>query len=543
MKRSRFLFVGIVAILVGTGLRAWPLLQSPLPFNPDGIVYAGLTSATVDTGAFPLRRMAVDELQFTAFLSVLELITGSRALYIAQPAIIVVGVLPVTIAVSTARRITPMKASWQRTAGVLAGILLAVEGLYLHRSMAVDEQTIGLFLVPLLAYAIARSREDQRWLLCLGIFLLVLPATHNLDAVIAGLLLIVAAGLYVARGTSLRKGGVLLGGAVAYWLYLGGYMIGLARITPAEIVQSARITDAPGLLLAWIVLAAVGGAWFVNRSARTQRTALFTVLSGWFVLLVLNAVTPVFPGMPTTNTVILWGVGFLVLPMGAAVYGVPLASEPRFGVPFLAQMAAVGTIVGVALTAALTPDYLNTLYRSQTFIHLPVLVFAALGTVAIAQRLGFQSGSWGVRVLSLVVVVSAAVSIPVAYGGLDVVPYKGVTTEAEFSASSFAVEYVSSEWASDDHLSRITRYYGPNRSVSMLPVYSWMHDGAPPPSCPVLSQHSWMTTGGQFYPKSPETVSKDVYEQFRVTRNVVYAGGRVDTLILSTPQQQNTPGC
>lgn len=543
MNRRQFALALALAAGVGVALRLWPLTQSPLPFNPDGIVYAGHVDAAIARESLPLGRLAVDELQFTAFLAVLELVTGNPARYVAQPAIAVVGVLPVVVLAAATRAVGGGRGGWARPASALAALLLAIEGLYLHRSMAVDEQTLGLFLVPLAAYSLARARQDRRWLIALATVLLVLPATHNLDSVVLGLVLVATAVLALSRGATLAAVLALGGGTVAYWLYLVGFTLGVAEFTPARIVQSARLTDIPGLLAAWLVLASLAGAWFLNRRARTQRTVLFAVFGVWFALLGANAVVPIFPEMPATNPRILVGVSALVVPAAVAAYGVPVAARRDLGLPFVALVSAVGVFVGVSLTASLTPEYLNTIYRAQTFVHLPVLLFAALGVLALRERVGPARANPLVAVLCAALLVTAAASIPIAYGGLDVVPYEGVTTEAEFAASSFAVERVPGEWASDDHLTRITRYHHPNESYAVLPVYAWLTTGAGPPSCPVFSQRSWTTTGAQFYPKAPATAGESAYRALRDDRHVVYAAGGPDTLILSTPQSADTSGC
>lgn len=543
MKRTRFVLATLLVIAVGIALRSWPLLHSPLPFNPDGIKFAGDVSLALKDGVLPLGRMAVDDFQFTAFLTVLSQVTGRQALYVAQPTIAVVGTLPVLIAIAAGRWFgTRFGSDWARVAGVLAGALLAVEGIYLHRSMPVDEQTLGLFLVPLGAYAVARTWTDRRWLIVLVTVLVVLPPTHNLDSSIMGVMLVTAAVFYVAYGATIRAVAVVTAGTVLYWLYLVGYMYGVAATTPAEIIQSARITDVPGLFLAWMLLAAFVGAWFVTKRRRTQRLLVVAGFGSWVALLAVNSVVPVFPGLPTTNSLILIGATLLVVPMLAAAYGAPVITRARYGVPFSALIAAVFGFVGLTLTAALTADYLNTLYRATTFVHLPTLTFAAIGLVALAHRRTWSvTGPWTI-VLTTAIVVTAAASIPVAYSGLDALTYKGVTTEGEFEASSFAVEYVHEPWASDDHLTRITQYYGPNQSNSDLPVYSWMQNG-PPPTCPVLSQESWTTTGAQFYPKSPVGVSGTVYDSFVERRHVVYSSGASDTITLSIPREVGRNGC
>lgn len=535
MKPRHFQVGAAGVLVVAVALRLGPLLQSPLPFNPDGVVYAGTVAAALERGSLPLARMAVDELHFASLLAVVSHATGRSALSIAQPALAVVGAVPALLVVAAGRRLAAAAdVSWIRGVGLLAGGLLAVEGLYLHRSMPVDEQTVGLLLVPVAAYALARCWTDRRWGVVLAVALVALPVVHNLDSAVAGVLVVAAALHYAVRGR--RRGALALGvGGLLYWLYVAGYSLGVAAHTPASIVQNARITDVPGLFVAWVILVAFGSAWFVSLSARRQRQLLAAGFGSWFVLLGVNAVVPVFPGMPTTTTLVLVGVACLLVPAAVAAYGAPAAARTRFGVPFTAQVAAVFGFVGVSLTAALTPAYVNTLYRVQTFVHLPAMAFAAVGVAMVASRRGWRPSSGKTRVLAAVVVVAAAASIPVAFAGLDALAYKGVTTEAEFEAASFATTHVAGEWAADDHAGRIARYHGPDAGGQVLPVYEWIHGGAQPPGCPVVSQQSWTTTGGQFYPKPPVAVSTGVYESFVDTRNVVYSSSSRDALVVTTP--------
>ncbi|MFB6104744.1 MAG: hypothetical protein ABEJ57_06655, partial [Halobacteriaceae archaeon] len=191
--------LAVLAILaVGTALRMGPLYRSPLPFNPDGVIYAGLTAHTLATDVLPLGQMAVDSLAFTSFLAVLAQITGATPLSIAQPAIAIVGTATALLAVAITHRLArqagwPTHRAWQ--AALLAGAILAVEGLYLHRSMPVDEQTAGLLVAPLAVYAIARTRTDTRYALVAAPALAVLPVLHNLDTVVTAIALLVVAAL------------------------------------------------------------------------------------------------------------------------------------------------------------------------------------------------------------------------------------------------------------------------------------------------------------------------------------------------------------
>lgn len=60
----------VAVFAVAIALRAGPLHVSPLPFNPDGIVYSGHVRLARQAGRFPLFRMPVDDLHFTSLLTV-----------------------------------------------------------------------------------------------------------------------------------------------------------------------------------------------------------------------------------------------------------------------------------------------------------------------------------------------------------------------------------------------------------------------------------------------------------------------------------------
>lgn len=155
-RRLALSLAAVVAIAVA--LRAGPLWQSPLPFNPDGIIHAAHAQTTVATGELPLATLATDDLVFTAFLATVAQVLDVPPMLVAQPVIAVVGALPVLVAAAIARRIvrrvgwSPSRAAF---VAVLAAGLLAIEGVNLHRTMPVDEQTLGLLFVPLVVLAAA----------------------------------------------------------------------------------------------------------------------------------------------------------------------------------------------------------------------------------------------------------------------------------------------------------------------------------------------------------------------------------------------------
>jgi len=264
-------------------------------------------------------------------------------------------------------------------------------------------------------------------------------------------------------------------------------------------------------------------------------------------VLALNTLTPVFPGLPATNSTILYGVAPLVILVALFALALPQALDIDAGTVMGAQVAAVVVIVGISLTASLTAEYLTTLYRVQTFAHLPVIAIAGIGGGILLERGPRKwSGQIGTRTVATgivcIVLLASIASVPIAYSGLETLTYKGVTTTAEFESAGFADRHVPGEWTSDDHLTRISRYYSVNSTGIVQPTYAFL-SGSDPPSCPTLSKHSWTTIGGQLYPRDPASISVARYDALQTASHRVYDSGGADRITLTLPQQRTVTEC
>jgi hypothetical protein len=546
---TRRVALALVAVFaVGVALRGLSLWTSPLPFNPDGFYHAHNAAGAVATGALPLGGMAVDDLGFGAFLAVVGLVVDQPTQRVAQPVVAVVGTVPAVVGALVARRAS-RRLGYDRSssgvAGVVAGALLAVGGVYLYRSMPVDEQTLGLAAVPvaLTAVAVALGRGDRRWLVLAAPVLVFLPSLHNLDSVVTGLSLFSVAVLAVTRHRSAGRGTFAVVIAVGFTLWYVVYTLGTAQLTAATVIQSERVVTAPGLLVAWLVLGAAVVVSFPRLRTRTQQFVLVAPFCAMFLLVVVNALVPVFPGTSRTTTGVLPALG-LAIPALVAAWAGPLVVRDGGNRSVLtALLAGPLVLVGFALTAALTPVYVTTAIRTHWFLYVPVMTLAGVGVVALFDsRL---DGRRALRALVVVLVVGAvAVSIPTAFGGLAVHTYKGVTTTGEFAASTFAVERVPGAWASDDHLTRITSYRTTGTTGRVAPVYDWIHGtNGLPPDCPVLVRDSWATVGAQFFPRAPETLPRDRLASFERAAHKVYSGGSVRDISLVVPTGGTEGGC
>jgi len=535
---------------IGVALRALPLWQSPLPFNPDGLVHARNAHRTVRTGRFPLSIMATDDLGFGALLAVAQSVTGVRSVALGQPLIAAIGTVPALVAGALAARtsrqlgLAPGRA---RFAGLLATLLLAVEGIYLYRSMPVDEQTPGLSLLAIAVVAVVAAlwSDDRRWFLVALPALLVIPPLHNLEGFVLGLTLLVLAGLAALPWTRSRaRAPAALALAVGFWAYFAAYNVGLARLTPARIIQTGRLTAAPGLLVAWLILCLAVVALVSRSRPRSQRALLAVPFLALFALLAVNAVSPVFPGTPATARGTLLPALPLLVPILAAVWAYPfLRRAPEANVATVALTVGPLALVGFALSAALTPAYLDTAVRTHWFLHLPVLALAAVGC-AVAFRSVVPDRQQVRTLVVCALVVTVAVSIPVAFAGLSLHPYKGVTTTGEFAASTFAHEHIDGSWTSDNHLVRITNYHSTDISGTETTLYDWItNPDAPPPNCPVVTKESWVTVGAQFFPRPPAMVASDRFRSLHHRAHRVYHGGSTQTLTVLAPRRMSTSQC
>lgn len=556
MNRSRTV-VAILAILaVAIALRLGSLFVSPLPYNPDGVIYARYTTDAISLGQLDLSTFATDSLGFTALLTVVSQVTGQPSLYVAQPASAVVGGATVLFAVVFARRLAP--AGWTdrsvRLAGFLAGLLAAVDGLYVYRSMATDETTAGLLLLPLLALAAGRTlgTGQRRWAAIAGLIVAFHPPLHNHDGVLGALVLTVAVSYWLI--TSDRQYGRRVTVAVTVlavtWVWVVGYHPVAARLTPATVIQTNRLQGAPGLLVAWVVVGVAGVVWSETTSRRLRRTTLLAVVGSWFLLLGLNAAVLVFPGTTPTSTGLLLMLAPLSVVAVLAVLGVEWSLRRRPDGDDLALLALVGgpmILLGFALSAGLTPINLSTAFRTQLYLHVPFMALAAVAFVGLSKQLTPSRRS--IRAVAVTaLVVCAAVSLPIAFTGLEHRPYETITTTGQFAGTEFAAEHTVGEWTTDDHLRRVTRYHAANSQVTVGvggiqasvsaasgPLYEWLRDGAPPPDCPVLAQRSWTGEGAQFHPRDPVQVSSARLDGWQATNNVVYAGGATTDITLVRP--------
>jgi hypothetical protein len=534
--------------MVALAARTLPLWRSPLPFRADGLFYAAYAKATVESGQLPLATMATDDLGFMSLVTEVSLVTGVDPWLVAQPTSSLIATVPVILVVALARRIA-LGRGWSvgraRLAGLFAGGFLAVEGLYLHRAMVTDEQTAGLLLVPLALVALHRAVRTDRpawWLAGLAL-LAVLPPLHNLEGMVTALTLTLLVALVAVRRRLDRPLGKLAAVTVAFWLAFGGYHLLAERYTPLVIIQEARFTDVPGLVVAWFVGGLLVVAWASRAQARTHRVAGWGAFGVMFGLIAINAWRAVFPGMPRTPPVVLWLLLPLALPAALAAWrGPDLWNPPSDGEALVANGAAALALIGVSLTAALTPVYLGTTYRTSLFLHVPAAVPIGMGVAALMARRPFERRT-ALRVgVAGLVLLSAAVSIPLAFGGLAPFNYRAVTTPGELASAEFAASHVEGQWAADDHQRRVAAARNPAANVTPAPTYEWLVDGRPPPECPTLVLRSWTTRGTQFPTTTPVRLSEEAYDDFRTRSAVVYDGGGRDRIQLVVPRL-GSPRC
>ncbi len=549
------MLVCLAVFAVALGMRTITLYWSPFPATLDGFDYAALARSTIAIGSLPFERLRADNLVFTTVLSLAGIVADVRPVILAQPLIAVVGAGSCLTAVAITRRI-----GWQlnyssrqvRLAAILAGLTLAVEGLYLRRTGVADEEAIGILLVPLLAIALHRALRTRRtaWLGVTVLFLLVFPLVHTFSTLIAAVTAIGILATQLLR-IPLRRFVVMGGGLVAgFWAYFALYYEAAARFG-LTVPYVGRILSHPGLFVAWTIVLVIGILWLRRTSRRLQIGTLLGVVGIGYVVLAANVFLPIFPGTASTPLAILLPVLLFIVPVVLASRGLPLVADDRTeGAVVVALLAAPVVQTYFSLTASLTPEFFGTVMRTQTFAHFPIFVLAALATAGLVSRTDasvrarLPASRSAVRaIVPSVLLIVALLTAPVAFVDLDTASYPSTTTESEFAAASFAATHLTDQWTAADPLSRVGRQYYPNgANVSRTPVYSWLTGGSPP-TCPTLSREAWTTTGAHLFPLAPETIGEARYQRWLFERNLVYATTDPYRISLSFPATNTSQGC
>ena len=548
--RTSLLGIAITVFLVAVAARMAPLFWSPYPATLDGIKYAQLAGETIQLG-LPVSNMRADAVTSTLLLAVLGRLLDVRPLVLAQPLYAIIGAVTAIVAVAFLRRICHGLA-WPRRrvriAALAGGLLFALEGLYVRRTGIPDDDAITLLFIPLFVLALFELRRTRRraWLGVFLVLFVVLPLTHTLSTYIAALCVVALLAAQIGQYPGGREVLLSVGLGLGFSAYFGGYYY-LAPRLGFTVPYVDRVTGHPGLFVAWLILLVIGTAWFAQTGPWFQRLAFLTPVALFFAVVGVNLITTVFPGTVRTPPEVV----ATVLPLSVIVtfgaWALPRAVDDRLiGPVLLALLAAPIVQILFALTAGLTPEFFATAMRSQTFAHPTVLVLAGL-TIARIAPIG-PAVSWlskfsvG-RVLAIgLVLVSLALTVPVAYLDADTGEYPSTTTEPEFETATFAVRHVPGEWTSGHAMTRIAEnYYAPGET-SVEPTATWVR-GGPAPACPTISEASWATRGIHLFPTVGDPVSEATYQQMLRDRHVVYAASGSDPLAITLPRQTGDDGC
>lgn len=545
-SRRRQAGIALVALLgVALVFRAGPLYWSQYPSTLDGFNYAASAQTAIDSGTLRLTGRA-DNLFFTMVFAVAGVVFDTTALRVTQPAATVIGtgicLVGVVIACRAVRDSASVSVNPSLVALVVAG-LLAVEGLFLRRTTVPDSDLVGILFLLIVAVSLqyAYRTGRPRWYGITALLLGVFPLLHTFTSLVVGLVVTGLTARHVSRRLSLRSlaGGVVIAGG--FWTYIAVYYRTAETSLSLAVPYIDRVTAYPGLFVAWAIVLVIGIVWLQHTSLRIRRGAYLGVIGCFFLVVGLNAVTPIFPGTASTPRVVLALVALLVFVALAAATSLDLVADDDGGTILLALFLAPAVIIGFSLTASLTAEYFATAMRAQTFLHFPVVAVAG---VTLARLLATKDRSRirrGLGVAVVVVVVTATVATaPLAFVNMDTGSTPSTTLNSEYEGVAFLGDGYSGTWTTDHSLSRVGGHaFGAN--VTVTPTASWL-SGGPSPRCPVVSQRSWTTTGAHLFPSAPETVSPDQYEEWTASRNVVYAANGLDPVTVSLPRS-NATGC
>jgi len=548
-RKGRLLLI-VAVLAVAVAARLTTLHWTPLPSTLDGFGYVALARDTLETGTFPLTRFRADNIVFTAVLTVVGSLTGERPLYIAQPVVAVTGAASCLTAMALVKRLA-QSSRWRHSRTTLAmgvvGMGLAVEGIYLRRTGQTDEEALAFLLLPLFAIAVHRllttDRYRRRWGAVVVVLFAAFPLLHTFSSLIVALVLTGVLAAHLARIPSRRDAVTALAVVAAFWVYMWGYYR-IAEQSQLMVPYVDRVSAYPGLFLAWVVVLVATVVWFQRTSARLQRVTIGGAVGLWFLTLGANALQTVFPGTQTTPAGLLVLVAAFAVPVVFALVGLPRAGRDRrrIGPVVLALLLAPIVVVYFSLTASLTPEYYGTALRGQTFVHLPVFVLAGIGVASVAYRQSpSPDGGLGTpkahshrlaTVLTVIVVIAAVVTMPIAFVNLDTLAFPTGATESQFAAATFTADHVDEQWASDHPFSRIVDLYYPGASNGTYqPTARWLGGGAEP-NCPTLSRASWGTTGAHLFPAGSEKTTPEALEEWRYENDVVYDTRSLDSVYL-----------
>ncbi|WP_226010848.1 sodium/phosphate symporter [Halomicrobium salinisoli] len=537
--------VAVVATLaLGLLTRLAPLGWSPYPATLDGFEYARRAGDAIALGRLPLGQLRADSIASTLLVSTAAEVTATAPVRLVQPLFALAGAATVLLGFVFTRRLgrawgwSPSRFG---TAGVLAALALAVEGLFVRRTGVPDDDALTLLLIPLtvlVAHRLTRTGR-LRWAVPLAALLVVVPLTHTFSTLVLALAL--AALLAVRLLEPGERGGTLLTGALVagFWGYAAAYYEWADRLG-LTVPYVGRVASHPGLFVAWVVLVVALALWFRRWSTRTQRLAVLAPLALFFTVVAANARITVFPGTARTPRLVLLLVAPLAVAALLGAWGSPLLARRRStATVLLALLAAPVAQVLFSLTASLTPEFWATAMRAQTHLHVPVLVLAAgvvAGRVAGARRPQFGLRRFAGPALTVALVVSVAATLPVAYVDLDTGAHPSTTTAPEFEGAGFAATHVDGPWTSSHTLHRVGGFYFGGNATYRSTV-TWLRgDGGPAPACPVLSERSWTTTGAHLFPAAPANISSGEYDRWLADGHLVYAASGRDPLALTVPR-------
>ncbi|MFB6296220.1 MAG: sodium/phosphate symporter [Halobacteriales archaeon] len=548
LDRRRFA-LGLLAVLgLALAARALPLLWSPYPATLDGFGYVADAQATIARGSIPLAGFRAEDFVFTSFTITASRVLGVDPLVALQALMIPVGGTAVLAGIALVSRCCDGIGSRRtaRLAALLAGLLLAVSGIYLRRTLVPDSDILAHAFVPLLAVAWFRLLRTGRrpWAVVSGVFLVAFPLVHTLSTLLAALTLTGVTVAALVAGVPWRRLSIGAAAVAAFWAYVAGYYWFAGAHPLLTVSYVDRVSAYPGLFLAWIVVLILGIAWFGTTSPRLRQAVAAAPFAVALLALAVNGVTTVFPGtIPTPPGLLpLMSLNLVMVAFAVRVW----KRVPARGMVLVvvALLAAPVVVMYFALTASLAPEYFATALRAHTFVYLPLIVLAAIGAATIASNATSsnkeQSGPQGIarrvslgRGLVAVLVVSTVGTAPLAYADLDTMSYPGTTTPGEFEATGFAAVHSTQSVATDHALSRVIGHFHAG-GAGVAPTRQWLR-GGPPPDRPTLSRTTWAERGAHFFPGAPVATSRSRYDAAIQCRHLVYATTTRDALALTLP--------
>lgn len=528
---SKHLAMIIMLALVSVSARALSLQWSPLPYNIDGLSEYRVAEDIVTYGHLEFPADSSVAAGYVSDMPLLGLVIaffsaslGLDPLVSSQLVTALLGAVAVCVAFMLVRRHWPFSAK----ASLSAALVLALAGSFVFSAGCTWKETLGLLLTLMVLYAYPfRDRRSYRALLTLALPLLVF--THHHTTIVA--YVIVTFAMVIDHASKTTKPflddrafydilTLMVIWVLAVWYYIFIDLPYLDYLSPQTDLY---------LYIAVAFLLLVVGVRAARRDRPLSRAPIgLAVPLGGAVLMGVNYVHPLFPGLPAPSSLVFVPtMGYLIL-VAPAFDGARLALGVRGDTKNLLLAMVLGPVSLILFAFLRGMDATSHLiiYRTFDFLMPAFAVFAGLGFAALVKG----RKSLGIA-LSVAFVVVVASTLPVAYDAQELFGVENQTYWFEYDAFEWWSDHGTGRIASDQRLS--------DTGWRLFDIEGWrglpydLREGIALEEGRFYAiETDWSSSGAQEFPFGTVVVPDDKISSAIGPSDVVYIGGPPDGQLL-----------